>query len=138
VISGRCLCGNVTYRCDAEPALTGMCHCDDCQRGSGAPFSVWLALPADKLEIEGDGVASHVTVGTETKAKRERKFCSSCGSPVVTLMEDMPQFALVRAGTLDDRSGVEPQLEIWCDSAQPWVETMTRPQAFPTGLPAQA
>jgi hypothetical protein len=28
---------------------------------------------------------------------------------------------MVNAGTLDDRSWVKPQSEVYCDSAQPWV-----------------
>ena len=27
-----------------------------------------------------------------------------------------------KAGTLDDKSWLEPQLEVWGRSAQPWVE----------------
>jgi hypothetical protein len=28
---------------------------------------------------------------------------------------------MLNAGTLDDRSWVKPQSEVYCDSAQPWV-----------------
>ena len=28
----------------------------------------------------------------------------------------------VKAGTLDDKSGVTPTVEVWCDHKQPWVE----------------
>ena len=117
--------------------MTGICHCEDCQRQAGTAFSIWLALPTDKLEIEGDSLASYDTVGTETEAQRERKFCSNCGSPIVTLMADMPQFAVLKAGTLEDRSWLEPQLEIWCDSAQPWVKAGKDRRGFPAGLPSE-
>ena len=137
MLTGRCLCGNITCKCDAEPALTGICHCQDCQRQSGTAFSIWMAIPTDKLEIKGDTLGSYETIGTETESQRERKFCSNCGSPIVTLMDDMPQLAVLKAGTLDDYSVLEPQLEIWCDSAQPWVRAGEDRRGFPTGLPAQ-
>jgi hypothetical protein len=28
----------------------------------------------------------------------------------------------VKAGTLDDRSGVAPTVEVWCEHQQPWVQ----------------
>jgi hypothetical protein len=137
VLTGRCLCGNVSYRSEAGPVMTGMCHCEDCQRQTASPFSVWLVLPADGFEVEGESLASYTTVGADSEAERERRFCGNCGSPFMTLMADMPQWVLVRAGTLDDRSGVEPQVEIWCDSAQPWVEAGRERRGFPRGLPQQ-
>ncbi len=34
-LSGKCLCGRLTYSADAEPALVCVCHCKDCQRQAG-------------------------------------------------------------------------------------------------------
>ncbi len=31
-IRGGCLCGAVRYSTDAEPLLTAVCHCKNCQR----------------------------------------------------------------------------------------------------------
>jgi hypothetical protein len=28
----------------------------------------------------------------------------------------------VKAGTLDDRSEVQPVVQVWCDDKQPWVD----------------
>jgi hypothetical protein len=33
----------------------------------------------------------------------------------------MPGIVIVKAGTLDDPSGLRPALEAYCDSALPWV-----------------
>jgi hypothetical protein len=41
-LTGRCLCGSVTYRLTGEPMATVVCHCNHCQRQSGAAFSVNL------------------------------------------------------------------------------------------------
>jgi hypothetical protein len=43
----------------------------------------------------------------------------------------MPGVAIIRAGTLDDRSWVKPVMEIFCDSAQPWVSLTGDRQRFP-------
>jgi hypothetical protein len=33
----------------------------------------------------------------------------------------MPGVAIIYAGTLDDASWLKPSMQIYCDSAQPWV-----------------
>jgi hypothetical protein len=135
-LTGHCLCGSVSFHCDAEPMVTALCHCEDCQRQTGTTFSILVAVDRSALHIEGDTLASFVTVGSESGAERERKFCSNCGSPIVSVMDDAPNLALIKAGTLDDRSWLAPQLEAWCDSAQPWLEASGERQRFPTGVGA--
>lgn len=120
-LDGRCLCGNVTYSCDAEPLATAICHCTECQRQSGAAFSIVVAVTRDTLQIDGDSLASFTTVGTDSKQEVARQFCRECGSPIVSLPDALPEMAFIKAGTLDDRSWLEPQMQVWCDSAQPWV-----------------
>ena len=34
-IVGGCLCGQVRYTANADPAFTGVCHCTTCQKESG-------------------------------------------------------------------------------------------------------
>lgn len=120
-LEGSCLCGNVTYSCDAEPVATAVCHCTDCQKQSGTAFSIIVAVPRDALRIEGESLSTFTTVGTDTGKEVARQFCRECGSPVVSLGEAMPQVAFIKAGTLDDTSWLDPQMHIWSDSAQPWV-----------------
>lgn len=50
-----------------------------------------------------------------------RRFCAACGSPIVSEPEATPGVDWLKAGTLDDTSWLQPQMNVWCDSAQPWV-----------------
>jgi hypothetical protein len=135
-MTGHCLCGAVTYRCDADALLTLICHCEHCQRQSGAAFSTNVAVPKDALQIEGDTVATWVTHGGESDAERKRIFCSRCGSPIATVTADIP-IAVIKAGTLDDedKASVRPVVEIWGDSAQPWVAEVEGRDRHPANLP---
>ena len=135
-LEGHCLCGNVTYQGSGEPIATALCHCEDCQRQTGSTFSIVVLVDRSQLNIEGDTLATFKTVGTEGGAERERKFCSNCGSPIVTFLADKPDLAIIKAGTLNDRSWLSPQLEVWCDSGQTWMDTSAERGRFPTGLPA--
>jgi hypothetical protein len=118
--TGHCLCGAISYRFEGEPIVVAICHCDDCQRHSGAAYSVNLVVPRAALEIEGTPKVNETT-GTESGNKRERLFCGDCGSPVFTMLAEQPDIAIVKAGTLDDRSGFAPTVEVWCRNAHEWV-----------------
>jgi hypothetical protein len=128
------MCGAASYSCDAEPMTTLLCHCRDCQRQSGAPASIVVVVDRSAFELRGESLACHETTGTETGARRERWFCSECGSPLVTYMDDMPQFAVIKAGTLDDTSQLQPSGELWSESAQAWWAGDAERKQFPRGL----
>jgi hypothetical protein len=135
-LDGSCLCGSVTYRCDAEPLVTAICHCTDCQKQTGTSFSIVVAVPREAFEVSGDTLATFQTIGTDTKLPVDRRFCSACGSPIASLPEAMPGIALIKAGTLEDRSWLRPEIEAWCSSAQPWIELdEERRGCFPRGVP---
>ena len=51
-----------------------------------------------------------------------RRFCPECGSPILSEADALPGVAIIKAGTLDDTSWLKPGMEIFCDSAQPWVQ----------------
>ena len=119
-ITGRCLCGGVTYSIDAEPVAQAVCHCADCQRQTSSPFSVIVGVPRAAFDVEGDTLTSFTTVGSDHGQDTERNFCSACGSPIFTAAAVMPELIFVKAGSLDDASWLEPALEVWTSSAQPW------------------
>jgi hypothetical protein len=135
-LDGHCLCGSITYECDAEPLITAICHCTDCQRASASAFSVVVGVPRDELTIHGE-MKMYETVGEDRGAEAHRYFCGKCGSPIISVLADADDVAWIKAGTLDDASWLEPELEAWTDSAQPWARLPERDDRgyFPRGLP---
>ena len=135
-IVGGCLCGAVRYHAEGEPAAVAICHCDDCQRQSGAAFSVNVLVMMDDLTIDGaNALKSYETIGEETGEPRQRRFCGTCGSPVITELAEMEGMTAIKAGTLDDRSWLVPEMDLWCDSKQSWLDGTEERGEFPTGLP---
>jgi hypothetical protein len=127
-MDGSCLCGG-KYRCDAEPLLTAVCHCPHCQKQTGTSFSVLVAVPKDSLRIEGQALKTFDDVG-ESGLPVRRRFCGKCGSPIASYLEAMPTLAFVKAGTLENTSWLNPTMEVWCETAQPWIEIdLTREHA---------
>jgi hypothetical protein len=134
-IEGGCLCGKVRYSADAEPAFVGVCHCKNCQKGTGTAFSVVVALPKPTLSVQGGTLKTFTGRGDSGKATY-RRFCSECGSVLIDEAEIMPGVTMILAGTLDDASWVQPTTEIYCDSAQPWVALGGERQRFPKMPPS--
>lgn len=121
-LTGGCLCGSIKYSSDAEPIMTAICHCDDCQRQAGSAFSIIVGVPKDSLVFEKtDSLQEYAASGKSGREVR-RRFCRNCGSPILSLVEAAPDLCLIKAGTLDDKSGLNPTIEFWCGSAQPWLE----------------
>ena len=127
-IRGSCLCGSVSYSCDAEPAFVGVCHCKNCQKQSGSAFSVVVAVPEAALSIEGPLKTYHDTGDSGHPVLRN--FCPECGSAITTLAAAMPGMAIIKAGTLDDTSWLDPQMHVYCASAQTWTPIPESSQRF--------
>ena len=114
---GGCRCGAVRYKCSAKPFAVFFCHCQDCQKNTGAPFSVDVIVPKNSVTIDGK------LKGYDTaKGKVTRFFCSECGSPLLNEPHSHPDILALKVSSLDDPSWVEPQAHIWTIRKQPWVK----------------
>ncbi|MET0962377.1 MAG: GFA family protein [Noviherbaspirillum sp.] len=119
-IEGGCLCGSVRYSTEVDPVMTAVCHCKHCQRQSGSAFSPIAAFPKGTLQIDKTHLTVYDDVG-DSGMPVKRSFCSKCGSPVYTEVSAMPNLEWIKAGTLDDTAWFQPAVNIWCDSAQSWI-----------------
>lgn len=128
---GGCLCGAVRYVLKADPLMTAVCHCTHCQRQSGGVFSTNLAIP-DAAYVQTGETKVFTDKGDSGKAVW-RHFCGNCGSPILSKVEVMPGLALVKAGTLDDMSGLKPGIEVYTDHAAAWVAPIAGAQRFAQG-----
>jgi hypothetical protein len=118
--TGRCLCGSISYRFDAIPEAVIVCHCGHCQRHTGSAFSVNVLVARDALDIKGTP-KSYRTTGVENGNLRDRLFCGNCGTPILTVLHERPDLIIVKAGTLDGPTGLEPTTEVWLRRAQDWI-----------------
>ena len=119
--TGRCLCGEVTYEISGDPIATAVCHCDHCQRQSGGAFSVNVVVHASQLHVAGVLQTYEETDDDGAVVFVRRRFCGACGSPIVSELVQTDGVVAVKAGTLDDRSTLQPNVEVWCVDRQPWV-----------------
>jgi hypothetical protein len=124
---GGCSCGAVRYRLTSEPLFVHCCHCLNCQRQTGSAFVINLLIEADRVELLS-GEPLPVDVLRDDGSKQRIYRCPSCQVAVFSEY-GRPGVWFVRAGTLDDPSGVTPDVHIYTRSRVPWV-------TLPDGAPA--
>lgn len=121
VRTGRCLCGGVTVELRGEPFAVSLCHCVNCQKTSGSAFSVIALVPIGNVQFNGR--VSVFNDVADSGIGFERCFCPGCGSPVESRS---PQLAargitIVKASLFDDTTWLQPNEQIYCQSAQRWL-----------------
>ena len=117
VFSGKCLCGKVTYSCDAEPVAIFNCHCEDCRRATGSVFGTNLFVPEEMIKIFGE--VSSYTHTSDSGSTMTKRFCSSCGSLLFGRNSAKKNVISVRAGTVDQVELIRPMINVFMDSKIP-------------------
>jgi hypothetical protein len=121
-VQGACFCGAITFEGEADPAAVSVCHCADCQSGSGTAFRVSVPVPGPTFKLTGKP-AIYVKTTADSGNPRAQAFCPTCGSPLYsTTPGEGPQaMYIVRVGVLKQRDQLEPKRQIWWRSARNWV-----------------
>ena len=124
-VNGACHCGFITLEGEADPALVNICHCTDCQTGTGSAFRVSVPIPGDKFKIKGTPT-NYVKTTSESGNPRVQAFCPKCGSPIYSTTPGEGQQAtyIVRVGILKERDQLVPKRQSWFRSARNWVTQM--------------
>jgi hypothetical protein len=93
------------------------CHCRDCQRASGGPYTPVVYLPVEAFKIT-KGAPRYYKTRSEMVGHNKRGFCPECGSRLFGGETEEGQG--IAASSLDDPSLFKPQMHIWTSDAQPW------------------
>ena len=131
--TGRCLCGAVRIRLNAEPLLARLCWCRLCQSLAAGNATVNVVFPSDKVTVDGE-VRWYQSIA-ESGNRMERGFCPACGTPLFSKTDARPHIVIVRAGALDDPELLAPQGTIWTDEAPEWAHVDPNLPRFPRQPP---
>lgn len=123
---GGCSCGAVRYRLTSEPLFTHCCHCLNCQRQTGSAFVINLLIEADRVELLA-GDPQPVDVPRDDGSVQRIYRCPTCKVAVFSEY-GRPEVRFVRSGTLDQPSGITPDVHIYTKSKLSWV---TLPETAP-------
>ncbi len=119
---GGCTCGAIRYRLESKPIFVHCCHCRWCQRETGASYALNAMIESDRLVLI-KGEPATVTVPTNSGKGQKYSRCPIC---LVALWSNYAgagdAIHFVRVGTLDNPDLVPPDLHIYTESKQPWIE----------------
>jgi len=120
-VDGACHCGFITVEAEVDPARVTICHCTDCQTGTGSAFRV--SVPAAGATFKMTGQPTLYEKTAESGNRRAQAFCPRCGSPIysTTPGAGAKESYMLRVGILRQRNQLAPGQQIWFRSAQPWV-----------------
>lgn len=121
-IDGSCHCGFIAIEGEADPEKVQICHCTDCQTGTGSAFRISIPVPGASFKMSGQPT-TYLKTTADSGRLRVQAFCGKCGSPIYSTTEGdgvQPSYT-VRVGILRQRDQLAPRRQQWFRSARPWV-----------------
>jgi hypothetical protein len=116
----RCSCGALTLTLPESSKLVVACHCVDCQRRTGAPFSVGAFYPVEAVTITG--ASKEFTRDAASGGKVHNHFCPDCGSTVYWRADRLQSMIGVAVGALADSKYPAPVRSVFEQSKHDWVQ----------------
>ncbi|KGJ91090.1 GFA family protein [Thalassotalea sp. ND16A] len=120
---GGCACGYVRYKIVSEPLIVHCCHCRQCQRQTGASFALNALFEASKVELLS-GKVNEIMVPSPSGRGQKIARCPKCEVAIwsnyyMMGIKDLIRF--IRVGTLDNPDLLAPDVHIYTESKQPWI-----------------
>lgn len=115
--AGSCLCGAIRYQVRGEIGDVVQCHCQRCRKANGTAFATNAPIKKSDFQVlQGEQFLKSY----QSTATTQRCFCSECGSPIMSIKTDTPDYYRLRIGTLDTPLQQKPSMHIFVDSKAEW------------------
>lgn len=131
-ITGQCHCGAISFTAVVDPKKVLVCHCEDCQQFSGGPFRAVLPTPVENVNLRGQ--AKHYVKVAASGNRRAQAFCGECGTQLYATEADVPKTLNLRLGCVNERAQLSPTVQIWGQSAMPWLPQISSLPVHGQGL----
>ena len=135
-IAGGCLCGKIRYEVSQPPQSVIACHCTHCQKISGAGSSHNAVVPTSAVTFVS-GRPKHFRDTGQSGNILNRYFCGDCGSSLYSQREKNPEMMILKVGTLDAPGDMKLIMNIWTNSARPWMYIDPATERHPENRPVR-
>jgi hypothetical protein len=117
--NGGCLCGRVKFEISGPIKHIIYCHCSQCRKAQGSAFAANGVVQAEDFHfVSGENNLTGFTpVGDQTKY-----FCQTCGSPIISRRDSLPNQVRIRLGALDSDIVERPEAHIFTTSKANWED----------------
>ena len=120
---GGCACGYVRYNIVSDPLIVHCCHCRYCQRQTGASFALNALFEARHVELLS-GTVNEIIVPSSSGKGQNIARCPKCEVAIWSnyfMMGIKDGIHFIRVGTLDYPDLLPPDVHIYTESKQPWI-----------------
>ncbi len=114
--TSRCHCGSLRFVAHGTPRFITNCHCRDCRRATGAPFSTWVGFDSRNVSWTGER-AIH-----RSSPDVARGFCGRCGTPMSYSGKQWAAQTHLLIGTFDDQDDLVPTGDTFVAEKLAWVQ----------------
>ena len=101
-VNGGCHCGQITYEAEIDPEKVGICHCTDCQTGSGSGFRTNVQTLKGTFKLLSGEPRIYMKTA-ESGNKRAQGFCANWHA---ALLDDGDRPAGLRAAPRVDQAAL--------------------------------
>jgi len=118
-LTGNCLCGAIAYEVTGELGPIVNCHCLKCRQWHGSAFRTRSSVPSKNFKwLKGEEKLSQF----HSSEHIIKTFCSICGSNLISILENNPDYIGLPIGALEQDPGNRPLMNIFVGSKAPWFE----------------
>ncbi|MGH1374471.1 MAG: GFA family protein [Cellvibrionaceae bacterium] len=131
LLSGECLCGDVSFTVKDDFKMFYQCHCKQCQQLTGSAFASNLSTEPTNIEwLRGE---DKVTMYEHPRREFSKSFCQQCGSALPFLNKTRTSL-IIPAGCLNQLPALQPQANIFTEEQAPWLASGACAKSF-SGFP---
>lgn len=116
--TGGCLCRAVRYEVSGTPVIVARCHCEECQKVSGAGHTVGAMFAEKDVQVTGE--LSKYRYQSHAGNTVTKSFCPRCGSPILGCNTGMKGYVTISLGTMDDSGSLRSEVAIFTRNRKPW------------------
>lgn len=128
--TARCSCGDLKAETMGEPRHIIMCHCQECQRRTGAPFGVSAYFVRDDVRVSG--ATSSYTRASDAGRAFTSYFCPRCGTSLYWDIAFDDGLIGVAVGGFTDPGFPAPQRSVFECRRHEWVDVPETADRFET------
>jgi len=116
---GSCQCGGLRVTVTGAPTVVNCCHCQACQRRTGAVMHSGAYFP--KTQVRPEGPEKIYTRAAPEGRTISFHFCPTCGSSVYWHLDLRPDHYGIAVGAFANPDFPPPVRSVWEDTRHRWV-----------------
>lgn len=117
MLTGGCYCKAIRYQVAERIFDATLCHCDQCQKTTGAPCVAWFSVASADFVLLAGAPASF-----RASSHATRTFCAACGTQLTFVDDASRGDTDVTVCSLDQPDNVAPQDHTFTIRQRQWLK----------------